>query len=442
MRVLANDFHSINSMIILRLLRRVFFPCVFRLGCVAGLVVLGASAARAESTAYSAHLQLGEPASEAACRVETSGEVVAETLETEMGGHRERHRARTFRSAEAALRFELPVPPTGRPLLLEFQEIHTRRPVVFGYTIHVNGQELYFRTYEEYGAGPNHFFVEVPAARLAGAPTVQVTLRSAGGGAFSLGQVWAYADFSSTTAAAEGVYRPMGLLGFRLAKDTPKPRFTSFSPIGTLTIGQYGSGLPAQVNQKMRDALSADAAAGDTSLLLLNGGLWGGKPTGPDGLGGYFSDPRYSSLSYQPETGVVSPSWPSMWGLVAWPTFSDPWMNQYLETRFARAMSGLAEHVDHLGARGTPPRFGFVREWGAGGGEVTDFSARRAAASGVTLDPADGLDETERLWMYRDGVRLWQDYATSSRAQWAWASVRVDRGEVRLPDTQVMDQLY
>lgn len=410
--------------------------------CRVGFLLLVMATVRAESTAYSTHLQFGEPASEAAHRVETSGDVVAEVLDTEMGGHRELHRARTFRSVEASLRFEVPAPPAGRPLLIEFQEIHTRRPVVFGYTIHVNGQELYFRTYEEYGAGPNHFFVEVPPALLAGTARVAVTLRSAGGGAFSLGQVWAYADFVATTAAAEAVYRPMGLLGFRLAKEKPKPRFTSFAPIGTLTIGQYGSGLPAQVNQKMRDALAEDAAAGDTSLLLLNGGLWGGKPTGPDGLGGYFSDPRYSSLSYQPETGVVSPSWPSMWGLVAWPTFSDPWMNQYLERRFARAMSGLVEHVDQLGARGTPPRFGFVREWGAGGGEVTNFSVQRAAAAGVTLDAADGLGKTERLWMYRDGVRLWEDYATSSRAQWAWASVRVDRGEVRLPDTQVMDQLY
>ncbi len=254
---------------------------------MAGLVALGAIAARAESTAYSAHLQLGEPASEAAHRVETSGEVVAETLETEMGGHRERHRARTFRSAEASLRFEVPAPLAGRPLLLEFQEIHTRRPVVFGYTIHVNGLELYFRTYEEYEAGPNHFFVEVPAARLAGAKSVRIALRSA----FSLCQVWAYADFFSTTAAAEGVYRPMGLLGFRLAKDTPKPRFTSFSPIGTLTIGQYGSGMPTQVNQKMRNALAEDAAAGDTSLLLLNGGLWGGNRPVPTGRGGVFQRP-------------------------------------------------------------------------------------------------------------------------------------------------------
>jgi hypothetical protein len=72
-----------------------------------------------------------------------------------------------------------------------------------------------------------------------------------------------------------------------------------------------------------------------------------------------------------------------MWGLVAWPTFSDPWMNQYLETRFARAMSGLAEHVDHLGARGTPPRFGFVREWGGGGrGGHRFFRAARRRLGG------------------------------------------------------------
>jgi hypothetical protein len=413
---------------------------------VAGAVTLVsqalAPAFAGSDTAHAAHLRLGDRTSEKAHQVKTVGSVKAETLETEMGGYRDRYRVRTLSGENAELRFEVPLPAAGQPLLLEIQEIHTRRPVVFGYTVLVNDQPVYFRTYEEYGAGPNHLWVAVDARHLTEPNRARITLRNAGSGTFSVGQVWAYGDFFTRVEAREDVYRTMGVLGQKLPAVSPRPTFRQYGPIGNFTIGQYGSQPPEQVREKVETALRQDAASATTSMIMLNGTVWGGKPSGPDGQGGYFSDPRYSLLGYDADKKQYLPSWPNMWSNTAWPTLRDDWMNAFLEKRFVRAASGLNTQLDLLRARGTPADFVFVREWGPVLGEITNDTITEAARDGVTLDPADGLDGKERLWLYRDGVHTWEKYARSSRAQFGRDSVQVDRGTVTLPQSQVLDNLF
>jgi hypothetical protein len=393
-------------------------------------------------TSFSTHLRLGDRASEKAHQVKTVGSVKAGTLETEMGGYRDRFRVRTLSGENAELRFEVPLPSAGQPLLLEIQEIHQRRPVVFGYTVLVNDQPVYFRTYEEYGAGPNHFWVAVDARYLNEPNRARITLRNAGSGAFSIGQIWAYGDFFTRVEAQEGVYRTMGVLGQKLPKVSPRPSFRQYGPIGNFTIGQYGSQPPEQVRDKVETSLRQDTASATTSMIMLNGTVWGGKPSGPDGQGGYFSDPRYSLLGYDAEKKQYLPSWPNMWSNTAWPTLRDAWMNEYLEKRFGRAAAGLNTQLDLLRARGTPADFIFVREWGPVLGEITNDTIADAARDDLKLDPADGLDEKERLWLYRDGVRTWERYARSTRAQFGRDSVQVDRGTVKLPQSQALDHLF
>jgi len=395
-----------------------------------------------DESAYSASISFGEERDEAAWKMTTSGDVRADILETESGGYHETHRVLTVSGKGSTVEFSVPCPPKGRPLLLEIQEIHNRRPKAFGYTILVNGKEVYFRTYEELGAGPNHFFVQVGPELLDGSEEARILIRNEGSTPFSLGHIWAYDDFFTHVAVLEKVYRPMGILGGVLPQADPKPVFTCFSPIGKLSIAQYGAGNVAREREKLIKDLRDGAQAGEMTMWMPNSTLWGGKPNGPDGLGGYFSDPRYSSIGFNPDTGRYAPSWPSMWGNSASPSLREKRMSQFNETRFRKLLGGVSQEIDFLRARGTAPNLVVVREWGASCCEISQSTIESAKADGIILDAMDGLSPSERRWMFRDGVDLWRDYAKSTRAVFERESVQVDQGKVTLPATQVLDNLY
>lgn len=388
-------------------------------------------------TAFATHLDISKGLAD-----KTSGDVRVETIETEMGGYLDRYQTATITGKGASLAFEVPAPAKGGDLLLEIREIHNRRAGVFGYTVLVDGREVYFRTYEEYGAGPNHFFVQIPADSLAGKGMLRVELLSEGDAPFSIADIWAYHDFSTKVAKREEVYRPMALHGLKPPKDGRKPTFHSFSPLGTLSIASYGSRHPEAGRDSLIKSLNADAAAGEMSVWLVSGLAWGGKPNGPDGLGGYFSDPRYSLLGYDAANGRFVPSWPGMWSNTAWPTLRDATMNAFLEKRFQRIMDGHTQAIDRLKAQGLDPNLVIVREWGPAIGEISNTAIEDARRDRINLDPSAGLDEKARLWMHRDGVRLWKDFADSTRRTVERDSVLVDNGRVVLPETQLLDNLY
>lgn len=411
-------------------------------GCLFLCMAAAANGLSAEELAHADRIALGHAENFSNGLVAVRGEVRPEVLQTEMGGYQERYEVATVQGRGSSITFEVKAPPVGQRLLLEFQEVHNRRLGAFGYTVRVNDQPVYFRTYEELGAGPNHFFVQVPRSLTDGPKAVQVELRSEGSVPFSLAQVWAYHDFEAGAAAREGIYRPMGLLGFKIGKESPAAKFQSFSPVGTLAIAQYGSEDLDKGRQNLRKHLEDAGNSEAIVAWMVNGTSWGGKPSGPDGRGGYFSDPAYSNLRYDPEHGRYGASWPNMWGNSQWPTLQNAWMNTYLERRFAKLMRGLQEDRDAQILRGEHPELLFVREWAPPIGEISGGGIARARAAGVVLDPADGLSREERLWMFREGLRVWRDFAESTRSAIPEESVLVDRGRVERPTRRLRDQLY
>ncbi len=413
------------------------FRGLMRCGLFASLLVSAMQVSQASDSAFVKNVHFAKSGD-----AKASGAVSVEEIETEMGGYRDRHRVATISGKGSTLEFTVPSPASGDDLLLEFQEIHTRRPEVFGYTVLVNGKEVYFRTYEEYGGGPNHFFVQVPKELVSGEEPVRVTLRSESSAPFSIANVWAYHGFNRHVAEREKVYRPMALHGLRPVKEGDKQSFESFSPLGSLSIASYGSRHPEAGRDSLIKKLNDDTSVGEMSVWLINGTAWGGKPNGPDGLGGYFSDPRYSLLNYDATNGRFVPSWPGMWSNTAWPTLRDENMNAFLEKRFQRMMDGHTEAIDQLKAQGLKPNLVIVREWGPSIGEISNTAIEDARRDGINLDPSKGLDGKARLWMHRDGVRLWKDFAASTRRAVERDSVVVDKGNVVLPETQLVDNLY
>ena len=380
-------------------------------------------------------------------RAQVVGRVLTETLEAEMGTLRSRHEVVTLSGRGSEVSFDVKRPAPGKTLLLEIQEVHLRRPDAFGYWLIADGKEVYFRTYQEYGAGPNHYFVQVPGIAGVGPASTRITLRSEGGAPFSIGRVWAYEDFFTRVARPEGLFRPMGLvipheLMTNASQRAAYAGLRNYAPISLLGFAAYGFGNAKDQRELMERHLRLSSETGLDFLLLSNGTGWGGMPCGPDGLGGYFSDLRYSILQYDRASGEYRPSWPGMWGPFSTPTLRDPWLNNFLERRFVKVFGGLRGTIDRYRADGVEMRPALIREFAPVSGEVSGFNMEAARAEGLTLDPADGLSRAERLWMHRDAAHAWQDFADSTVRLVGRDSVVVDRGAVQLPDEQMLDRLY
>jgi hypothetical protein len=405
------------------------------------------------------------PVGDPSLKVQAKGSVQLETFDTEMGTLKGSHAVRTVSHKGDELSFAIPFDPKVKSLILEFQEIHNRRPAAYGYTVSINGREVYFRTYQELGAGPNHFFVEVPEDLLKSGSPLEITLRHAGGGAFSIAKVWAWEDFFETTAKAEQVFKPMGLLlppgAIKIDGKPSKPKtdeewvalfeeqkkrfagLQDYSPVGTLAFGgSYGGRDPKEGNKSLLQGFRLSGLTGMPGEMMLNGLGWFSGPTGPDGLGGYFSDIRYQKTQFNSEKGAWQASFPNIWGNTPAYTLRDPNMNAFLEKRFQQMMSGAPEELARLRLAGTPSQPILIREFAPASGEITDEIVKTAAKDGVKLDPTDGMSRQERLWMHGDTLRTWQEYADSLRKAMGRDIAVVDRGKLALPDEQSFDNFY
>ena len=388
-------------------------------------------------------------------------------IETEMGSFQEVFTAKILPCKGSQIQLRVPVQDGTTGLILEIQEIHNRRPEAFGYTVLVNGREVYFRTYQELGAGPNHYFVEVPKELLKGHGPLKVTLRHDGGGPFSIGKIWVYEDFFEKVAKPEQVFRPMGIIfptsSIRLEGESETNRrqgeglelqrlqkmqeaysgFQDYGPVGFLNFaGGYGHIDPEEGRKGLLSEIGLSSETGMPGLWIVNGTGWGGKPTGADGRGGYFSDIQYTHTTYDPALGTYRASWPNMWGNTPGAALRNPEMNAFLEKRFQQLTEGIQEQLATLRLKGKPAQPMIVREFAPASGEISKAVIEAAARDGVNLDPTDGMSFEERLWMHRDAVRTWQEFADSSQRNIGRDIAIVHQGKLQLPEEQFSQNLY
>ena len=395
-----------------------------------------------ESSTFADRIVIGDPVSADLHRMHTSGNVIRESIDTEIGSYHRVYSVATLRGTGSQLRYQFKKPVAQSDVLLEIQEIHQRRPRAFGYTVAVNGTDIAFRTYTELGAGPNHWFVKVPLSLLSTDGDITVSVTSTGPNPVSFGQVWIYGDFFTRIDQNEGIYRPMALYGKHTTLADGQESLKDFGPLGDFSSSCYANSPIAQTNKKLREALIKSGETGRPMQFLINGPTWGGAMSGPDGRGGYFNDIRYSLLSYDVANHSYAASFPNMWSSAFWATFRDPWMNAEMRRRLAASLQGISTTIDLLKARGKVPQPSYLREMGPPMGEITAATIAAAAQDGVTLDPTDGISTTERAWLFRDGVNIWQEYAAANRGLIDRDSVVVDRGQVILPTDQLILNQY
>jgi len=397
--------------------------------------------------AFWSELELGTAEGRTRAAWISTGSVYSETLDTEMGTLKQSFAVLTLDGAKSTLELQVSHPLGSSPLILEVREIHNRRPHAFGYRVSINGEDVYFRTYQEYGAGPNHYFIAVPSDLARSGDPMRIGFRHEGGGPASIERVWVYPDYFARVAEPEQIYKPMGVLLPHRWMATEEQRaayagMVNYQPVGLLAFAGYGYGDLDTRRNHLQAQLERSAEVAMPIQLIANGTGWGGIPDGPDGLGGYFSDLRYSIIRYDPVTRSYRPSWPGMWGPFSTPTLRDPWLNAFLEQRFQRVYGGLRDELDHLAAHGRFAQPIIVREFAPVSGEVSPFNIETARAEGLKLDPSVGLTHEERVWMHRDASRFWQEKADSTVRWVGRESVEVNHGEVTLPEEQLLDRLF
>jgi hypothetical protein len=401
------------------------------------LVLLGAGRLPA---AVADLVRFGDDASERQHRLAASGSSSATMAEVELGNVRERYRGRVVSGRGSALAVTLALPAGGaKPVryLLEVEEIHRRQWQAFGYALQVNGREVYFRTYEEQAAGPNHYFVGIPGDAIPdpGAVTVRFVNRGAAG--FVLSRAWLYRDFTAL-AEEERIARPLAVLG-------PGPYPAAKSP--DLVLGYFKdehanyiyNGSTAAVDEYLGRVGGLNVP---TQLVLS--AWFCSCPGGPDGRGGYFSDPRYSQAIAR--DGRLFAQYPNVWGnSFGYPSMSEPAINRFLDRSREDTCRAIQRRLDLMKAAGRPFRdLQLMSDIGPFYWDDADYSAfeiEAAQRDGVRLEPGSSAPEVQ-AWRFRHLSQVFERIAAAFRAGIQRESVLVERGRVALPEDQLDENLY
>lgn len=397
------------------------------------------------------------------------GKVFKETVTDEIGVSHSQSTVLTFQKMgdELSLNFKCDGSPSSS-YMLEVEEIHRRRLQVFGYTVLVNGKAVYFRSYEEMGAGPNRYFILIPKTAVPSQGPMEVTFRNEGRSSFSLSRVWLYANFFEL-ASDEGVYKPMTMYGEALTFAGPH------KPYASEMMKSFGSEADKKAWEKLNTSLEntgydtgiflnmqyALLSWDETTLslkqyldraigmgvqfqLAFNSGEWGSHPSGPDGLGGYFSDGKYSSIKYDPVSKSYRPTWLSTPGHTTWPAWNDPQLHLYLEHRLKKIVQYYKDRRDFLKAKGLTVPYPLInQDWGLGANQDCGNSNLEAARrDGVEFVPEDGLNETEKMWMYRTMSRVPERFGRWFSEGIGRDSILIQNGEMQLPTQQSFDDYY
>ena len=441
------------------------------------LTAIGLAAPVGAATAILDTVFLGSPTSEREHQFTASGKTDGLVLATTLGSLHRSHPVRMLAGADASLSWSMAVGADDTPILLEIQEIHDRRPQVFGYNVTVNGTDVYFRTYREVGAGPNHYFVDVPR-RLAPDGKLLITLRNQGEAPVAIGRVWAYGDFERL-AAADGTWKPMPVLGqarvmmgvigtpgkhVALEGQIPeiaperdaqawKDLTATFAAQGTVAPGFMITSYYLQNNLgSLQDEIATSMHWAATNQVMWQynfmGGDWGGHPSVLDGQGGDFYDIRYSQAVYDPVNRRYGPTWPGSPGGVIWPTSGEPALNRYIIARSREAGRMLGEQIGLLAARGLKPADiclvgdeGPSFWWEGGFGDFTPTLVAAAARDGVTLDPA-AFTPAARTWLFNQLTTRFTERSQAITDGLGRDIIPVDHGLVTLPTAQLADTLY
>lgn len=429
---------------------------------VALLLVCLISAASAQSGTQTDALDASDARSEAAHNYRSRGTVALETAGDWVGGHDMRRRARRVSGTGSWVSYQLKVTPNA-PVTLELEEIENRAPAgktapVRAYSIWVNGKRAFFRTAQSSGAGPLHFFVQVPPTN---ADSLEIRLQNETDAPFFLSRLWAYSDFSAYFEKS-GMDVPYFLAPtVRLSFNDFDGDLTKLRQIKT-SLGEHPHARAAWTtwmtyannsdadNAARLDYILRLAQSADLPVQLGLDTWWGSTPNGSDGRGGFWSDVEYQQVVYNQTTKNYQLSIPNRWSSTPWLTVGNERLNSYKTRRLQSTMALLQEQL--RGRRELILALNLDNEpvyWATGnaglGSDIllADFNPTTVEAArrdNVMLDPTDGLSFAERLWLSRHLLNYNERIAATASA--SREPIVVDATGVHAPAEPLADNIY
>ena len=360
-----------------------------------------------------------------------------------------------------------PVPEDGQePVLLEIREIHEALEQGFGYSVLVNGREVYFRTYEQIASAPNHYFVSVDRASIGDLSDVKISFVSECSTTFAISAVWAYTNFSELTEE-QGVYQNMGIYLYSAnSLETAAERVEPYQEyeydlfdIGVMFRLDYMN-LTVEAALEQLTNYVALSESWKMPVQIMPAMYWSSSPYGPDGQGGSFTDVKYSQVLYDSVNGVYYDTTPNVYSSTNWVTTGNDVLNNAAVDKLIAIFSRYADSLAIRTAKQEKNQLlQYVMEWGVcykgmgtmtgvsgygalDGGDYNSALIAKAAAQGVRLDPTDGLSYTEKLWLTNWHAAYNQMLADAYHTALSSDAVYVSGDTLVLPATQQTDHLF
>ncbi|MDF2440399.1 MAG: hypothetical protein JWN98_1383, partial [Abditibacteriota bacterium] len=376
----------------------------------------------ARSAGLSDSIDIAQTNSERAHAYRSDGKTIRETAGDFVGGHDMRRAARVVRGLNSWVSYQLRVPPNV-PVTLEFEEMENRDRDVRGYSVWVDGQRTYFRTAQSSGAGPLHFWVQVPPRAR---NTLVLKLQNESAAPFRIARIWAFADFTkyfdSAGMAVPYHLAPTMWLGADFEADRKKLQAIKDS-LGAhphtraawTTWVTYGNMSDRDIANRL-DTILRLAETLDMPVQICFDTWWANTPGGSDGAGGFWTDVQYQQVVYNQTTRQFQLSIPNQWSNTPWLAVGHPRLNAFKVERLRVAMQMLQTRYLNLRARGKDHLILAINldnepvYWATGnaglGNEIlqADFnrvSVEAARRDKVLLDPTNGLDFSERRWLFK-----------------------------------------
>ena len=403
----------------------------------------------------------------------TAGTSDVKTVSVLVGDNDSDYTVRTLKGYGSEMRFSITGVTPNTAAMIDIEEIHLRGDVSLAYTVYVNDVEVYGRQYAPNADGPNHAYFDISAEVVGDSDTLQIRLVNKSDTEVRFHRVWAISD-AENLAQEQGIAQKMdvvlmlnevpGNLNYQYLTDLVESyRCQGMYNIGLCWEIQYLQWGKVRTEEYLNNVITASLQTGATLYLGINS-WWSGTPSGMDGLGGMWQDAQYQQVTYDHSNKAGRGQWtlttPNVWGNTPWLSMNNDHYNQvrveriketveYLQLRSAElALAGKELPAIHLYTENEPIYWPIswteypFNEYPQGVGDFSAYVIADAAADGILLDPTDGLDEDETLWMYRN-LNTYISEVGAAMAQGAgYNYITVKDGVVTYPDEQMVNDSF
>ncbi len=405
--------------------------------------------------------------------LKTSGTSEKKTVSVLVGDNDGSYTTRTLKGFQSEMSFTISGVTPNKTAMLDIEEIHLRTDGAIAYSVFINGTEVYGRVYTPSADGPNHCYFDIPADVIGDSGTITVRIVNKADTEVRFRRIWAISD-PEQTAKDQGIAKKMDVvimlnevpsnLNYTYLKDLVNSyKCNDMYNVGLCWEIQYMQWGKEQTEAYLENVINASLQTGAVLYLGINS-WWSGSPIGVDGLGGSWADVPYQQVTWNPKDlnhrGQWQISSPNAFGDTPWLSMNNDHYNEarvqriqetveYLQLRTAElAVSGQELPAIHLYTENEPhywPLNWIWHEYENYQNGVGDFSGHvisDAAADGVTLDPTDGLNEEEQLWLYRNLHTYISEVGQAMEDGAGYNYITIKDGTITYPDDQMVNNSY